>query len=66
MKHAAGIVAFVARFVILGLAIAFVISLVWPGVGDRLRARFGLQHDNTPAAITSAPSVVRAPQLTVP
>jgi serine protease DegQ len=56
MKHAAGIVAFVARFVILGLAIAFVISLVWPGVGDRLRARFGLQHDNTPAAITSAPS----------
>lgn len=55
MKHAAGIVAFVARFVILGLAIAFVISLFWPGVGDRLRARFGLQHDTTPAAVTSAP-----------
>ena len=54
MKHAAGIVAFVARFVILGLAIAFVISLFWPGVGDRLRARFGLQHDSTPAAVTSA------------
>jgi serine protease DegS/serine protease DegQ len=55
MKHAAGIVAFVARFVILGLAIAFVISLFWPGVGDRLRARFGLQHDTTPAVVTSAP-----------
>jgi serine protease DegS/serine protease DegQ len=55
MKHAAGIVAFVARFVILGLAIAFVISLFWPGVGDRLRARFGLQHDTAPAAVTSAP-----------
>ena len=55
MKHAAGIVAFVARFVILGLAIAFVISLFWPAVGDRLRARFGLQHDTTPAAVTSAP-----------
>jgi serine protease DegQ len=51
MKHAAGIVAFIARFVILGLALAFVISLVWPGVGDRLRARFGLQH--TPAEATS-------------
>jgi serine protease DegS/serine protease DegQ len=37
------------------LAIAFVISLFWPGVGDRLRARFGLQHDTTPAAVTSAP-----------
>lgn len=50
MKHAAGIVAFVARFVILGLAIAFVISLIWPGVGDRLRARVGLQHADISAA----------------
>jgi serine protease DegS/serine protease DegQ len=54
MKHAAGIVAFVARFVILGLAIAFVISLIWPGVGDGLRARFGLQHASTPALNTPA------------
>ncbi|GLQ47091.1 protease [Dyella lipolytica] len=52
MKHAAGIVAFIARFVILGLALAFVISLMWPGVGDRLRARFGLQH--APAEASSA------------
>ncbi|RUL76772.1 S1C family serine protease [Dyella choica] len=53
MKHAAGIVAFVARFVILGLAIAFVISLIWPGVGDGLRARFGLPHTANSAAISS-------------
>lgn len=52
MKHAAGIVAFVARFVVLGLAIAFVISLFWPGVGDRLRMRFGLGHE--PVAASSA------------
>jgi serine protease DegS/serine protease DegQ len=58
MKHAAGIVAFVARFVILGLAIAFVISLIWPGVGDRLRTRFGWQHEHAsvPAATSPAPS----------
>ncbi|MFK2901672.1 trypsin-like peptidase domain-containing protein [Dyella jejuensis] len=55
MKHAAGIVAFIARFVVLGLAIAFVISLVWPGVGDRLRTRFGLQ--SMPAASTSVAQV---------
>jgi len=53
MKHAAGIVAFVARFVILGLAIAFVISLVWPGVGDRLRTHLGISQ--APASST-APS----------
>ncbi|MHA6204379.1 S1C family serine protease [Dyella soli] len=43
MKHAAGTLAFIARFVVLGLAVAFVISLVWPGVGNNLRARFGMQ-----------------------
>jgi serine protease DegS/serine protease DegQ len=42
MKHAAGTLAFIARFVILGLAIAFVITLLWPGSGDRLRSRFGV------------------------
>ncbi len=41
MKHAAGILAFITRFVILGLAAAFVISLFWPGSGQRLRSRFG-------------------------
>ena len=42
MKHAAGTLAFIARFVVLGLAMAFVVSLFWPGSGERLRARFGL------------------------
>ncbi|KRE88495.1 peptidase S1 [Frateuria sp. Soil773] len=42
MKDAAGLLAFVARFVVLGLAVAFVVGLFWPGSGDRLRARFGL------------------------
>ncbi len=62
MKHAAGIVAFIARFVVLGLALAFVISLVWPGVGDRLRARFGLQH--APDAANSTASA--SPSTTAP
>lgn len=42
MKHAAGTLAFIARFVVIGLAAAFVISLAWPGVGNHLRQRFGL------------------------
>lgn len=41
MKHAAGTLAFIARFVVLGLAMAFVVGLLWPGTGDRLRSRFG-------------------------
>ena len=43
MKHAAGLLAFIARFAILGLALAFVVSLLWPGSGERLRERFGLR-----------------------
>ena len=42
MKHAAGTLLFIGRFVILGLALAFVVGLFWPGSGQRLRARFGL------------------------
>jgi serine protease DegQ len=53
MKHAAGTLAFIARFVVLGLAAAFVISLFWPGSGERLRARFGLSRPATPALITT-------------
>jgi serine protease DegS/serine protease DegQ len=54
MKHAAGLLAFVARFVVLGLALAFVIGLFWPGVGHRLRDRFGLAGAPAPAASASA------------
>ncbi|SFS05700.1 serine protease DegQ [Dyella sp. OK004] len=53
MKHAAGTLAFIARFVILGLAVAFVVSLLWPGVGDHLRASIGL-HQAQPTQRTSA------------
>ncbi|RCS30430.1 PDZ domain-containing protein [Rhodanobacter denitrificans] len=42
MRHAAGTLLFIARFAILGLAMAFVVGLFWPGSGERLRARFGL------------------------
>ncbi len=53
MKHAAGILAFIARFVVLGLAVAFVISLFWPGSGERLRARFGLTAASTHAIVAT-------------
>jgi len=66
MKHAAGIVAFVARFVVLGLAIAFVISLFWPGIGDRLRARFGLQHNATETAISAPATTETSPSTAAP
>jgi len=56
MKHAAGTLAFIARFVVLGLAAAFVISLAWPDVGHRLRERFGVAPTPTTESIsTSSP-----------
>src|SRR5215469_14676847 len=66
MKHAAGIVAFIARFVVLGLALAFVISLVWPGVGDRLRTRFGLQHAPTESSSVASPATTQTAQTAAP
>jgi serine protease DegQ len=57
MKHAAGTLAFIARFVVLGLAAAFIISLAWPNVGNRLREHFGVAHTNT--APVSAPAPTR-------
>jgi serine protease DegQ len=59
MKNAAGALTFIVRFVILGLALAFVVGLFWPGSGDRLRERFGLAHPPQPAASTQ----VAAPAL---
>jgi len=40
MKYAARTLAFIARFVVLGLAVAFIIGLFWPGSGAFLRQRF--------------------------
>jgi serine protease DegQ len=57
MKHAAGTLLFIARFAILGLALAFVVGLFWPGSGENLRARFGLATPATaPASETRAGS----------
>jgi serine protease DegQ len=51
MKHAAGTFAFIVRFVILGLAVAFVLGLFWPDMGERLRSHVGL--GKTATAVTS-------------
>ncbi|MCW8807690.1 MAG: trypsin-like peptidase domain-containing protein [Rhodanobacter sp.] len=59
MKHAAGTLTFITRFVILGLAAAFVIGLIWPGTGERLRQRFGLA--NPPSVTASLPPVHNEP-----
>ncbi|MGN6329816.1 MAG: S1C family serine protease [Rhodanobacter sp.] len=61
MKHAAGMLAFVARFVILGLAIAFVITLLWPGSGDCLRSRFGVATSAPPARTEPATAPAGGP-----
>ncbi|PWK92200.1 S1C family serine protease [Fulvimonas soli] len=64
MKDAAGILAFVARFVVVGLAAAFVIGLVWPGSGERLRQRLGLgagAPPSAPAATAAAPQMGTGP-----
>ena len=59
MKHAAGTLAFIARFVVLGLAAAFVISLAWPDVGHRLRERFGVAPTANTESITTAAAPTR-------
>ncbi len=59
MKHAAGTLLFIARFAILGLAVAFVVSLFWPGSGERLRARFGLA--TPPPVAIAQPTRVTGP-----
>ncbi|WP_426689041.1 S1C family serine protease [Rhodanobacter ginsengiterrae] len=59
MKHAAGTLLFIARFAILGLAMAFVVGLFWPGSGERLRAHFGLAA--TPEPTVSQPHVGNGP-----
>ncbi|HEX5305421.1 MAG TPA: trypsin-like peptidase domain-containing protein [Dyella sp.] len=62
MKHAAGLLGFIARFAILGLALAFVVSLLWPASGQRLRERFGLAAV-TPAAQPVAAGTAQGPTL---
>lgn len=45
---------FVLQFVVAGLAAAFVIGLLWPGFGARLRARLGLSAPTPSAQVASA------------
>ena len=59
MKHAAGTLAFIARFVVLGLAAAFVISLAWPDVGHRLRERFGVAPTTNTESVSTTPAPTR-------
>ncbi|MEO8808748.1 MAG: trypsin-like peptidase domain-containing protein [Rhodanobacter sp.] len=44
MKFVAGTLAFIARFVVLGLLAAFVIAWFWPRSGEALRARLGFRQ----------------------
>lgn len=59
MKHAAGTLAFIARFVVLGLAAAFVISLAWPDVGHRLREHFGVAPTTNTESVSTTPAPTR-------
>ncbi len=42
MRHFSHTLAFIARFAVIGLAIAFVVGLFWPGTSHLLRTRLGL------------------------
>ncbi|BBD80088.1 S1C family serine protease [Aerosticca soli] len=56
MRQVAGILAFFARFAVIGLAAAFLISLIWPSSGDRLRSRLGWHAaPQTTVAAATAP-----------
>lgn len=57
MKHAARTLAFVARFVVLGLAVAFVVGLLWPRAGSLLRQRLsGAETTPTTEQAPAAPA----------
>jgi serine protease DegS/serine protease DegQ len=67
MNRLAVTIAFIARFVVIGLALAFVISLIWPHSGSVLRTRLGLAPTATPTesvtpASVPAPAQPRSPQ----
>ncbi len=62
MNRLAVTIAFVARFVVIGLALAFVIALIWPRSGSALRARLGLAN---PPAVSRA-ATVSAPVASEP
>ena len=56
MRRITHTLAFVARFAVIGLAIAFVIGLFWPGTGRQLRARLGLTAPAPAATVVATAS----------
>lgn len=59
MQRISRTLAFILQFVILGLALAFVVSLLWPSARENLRQRMGLA--TTPSAATSVRQIPGSP-----
>lgn len=55
MNQVVRTVTFIARFVVIGLALAFVIAWIWPNSGRTLRARLGMQPAATAASLAPRP-----------
>ncbi len=62
MSRLAHTVFFIVRFAVLGLAVAFLIILFWPGSGHQLRLRLGLDAPAV-ASSTRAAASARTPAL---
>ncbi len=56
MKPTLGTIAFIARYVVLGLLAAFVIAWFWPATGERLRAHFGFAQTPPHVAVVAPAS----------
>lgn len=58
MKSAIRITLFLLQFIVLGLALAYIINQFWPNAAKRVRERLGaITHISTPANTLSAPSL---------
>lgn len=66
MKDAAGTLAFIARCVVIGLAVAFVIGVFWPGIGERLRTGLHLPVVPSMAAAPAPVSYAGAVDIAAP
>jgi len=55
MRNLHSTLVFIAKFAILGLAVAFVVSVFAPQLSDRVRAAFGTDAAKAPPAATAAP-----------
>lgn len=64
MNRVAHTIAFIARFVVIGLALAFVVALIWPHAGGLLRARMNLPPATPASAAVPAAAHARATPTT--